>query len=505
MIDRETHCDAHTEIEVTDFGPIVRGKVTLRPLTVFVGPSNTGKSYLAMLIYALHGHFGGYAHLYERPDVRSFTRSDDEPQGLARADLTMLDEAAKSAAAEVVGDEADIVPPKRIVQAIRREIESNARFLDAKIARCFGAKDASTLIRKRAKNAARVEIRQPLRKLRPAVVHELTLSADQTEYIMTGADGMPIPIAVAASVARDALSRPTVDKEMENAISRLVLHILAERTLSRVAPPFHVRAYYLPADRAGTMHAHRVVVSALVQSATRAGIQPTAGRTAMLSGVLADFLDEMLSIDRHTLRNGGHNVKDRGAEVEKSMLNGKIEIERDEIPGYPNFFYRPARWKGKEKLPLMNASSMVSELAPVVLYLRHMVEPGEVLIVEEPESHLHPAMQAELMRQLVGCVRAGIRIIVTTHSEWLMEELANIVKRSEIPEERRKSLPNGDAALPPDRVGVHLFQPRTRPRGSIVSEVFPDERGLYPTGFDDVAMSTHNQWADIASLIGDDK
>ena len=41
-------------LEVTDFGPIVKASVDLRPLTVFIGPSNTGKSYLAILIYALH-------------------------------------------------------------------------------------------------------------------------------------------------------------------------------------------------------------------------------------------------------------------------------------------------------------------------------------------------------------------------------------------------------------------------------------------------------------------
>ncbi len=49
------------EIEVADFGPIVHGKVDLRPLTVFVGPSNTGKSYLAILVYALHRCFSAGA------------------------------------------------------------------------------------------------------------------------------------------------------------------------------------------------------------------------------------------------------------------------------------------------------------------------------------------------------------------------------------------------------------------------------------------------------------
>ena len=50
----------HLKLEVSNFGPIAEGAVELRPMTVFVGPSNTGKSYLATLIYALHRFFGSY-------------------------------------------------------------------------------------------------------------------------------------------------------------------------------------------------------------------------------------------------------------------------------------------------------------------------------------------------------------------------------------------------------------------------------------------------------------
>ncbi len=44
-------------LEVENFGPIAKAEVALRPLTVFFGPSSSGKSYLAKLIYALHGYF----------------------------------------------------------------------------------------------------------------------------------------------------------------------------------------------------------------------------------------------------------------------------------------------------------------------------------------------------------------------------------------------------------------------------------------------------------------
>ena len=50
----DTYC-----LEIEDFGPIAEARLEVRPLTVFIGPSNTGKSYLAVLIYALNQCFGG--------------------------------------------------------------------------------------------------------------------------------------------------------------------------------------------------------------------------------------------------------------------------------------------------------------------------------------------------------------------------------------------------------------------------------------------------------------
>ncbi|MCY4543222.1 MAG: hypothetical protein OXB95_12665 [Rhodobacteraceae bacterium] len=57
--------------------------------------------------------------------------------------------------------------------------------------------------------------------------------------------------------------------------------------------------------------------------------------------------------------------------------------------GYLHFTFKPYGWKDSPSLK--NASSMASELARLALYLRHIVGLGNVLVVEEPESHLHPA------------------------------------------------------------------------------------------------------------------
>ena len=86
---------------------------------------------------------------------------------------------------------------------------------------------------------------------------------------------------------------------------------------------------------------------------------------------------------------------------------------------------------------LIDQASTLAEIPPPAAgvnteYEKFIVKKGELLIVDEPESHLHPALQVELIRQLANLVNEGKRVIVTTHSEWISEELANIVRRSKL-------------------------------------------------------------------------
>ena len=133
---------------------------------------------------------------------------------------------------------------------------------------------------------------------------------------------------------------------------------------------------------------------------------------------------------------------------------------------------------------------MVSELAPVVHYLRQFAAPGDMLIVEEPESHLHPARQVDFVRLLAELVVAGVRVLLTTHSEWVLEELANIVERSKIPAQH---LGESDrVALPEDQVGAWLFE--SSPDGSAVKRIDVNESGLYPCGFREVGKQLEEDW-----------
>ena len=491
------------QIEVSDFGPIVKAKVDLRPFTVFVGPSNTGKSYLAILIYALHRFFGVPLGLRaEQHSDGSLVIPPRPPPGLPEESIDALLDFAKSLA-ETATKQTDrkVTLPRPAADSLRFGFDRRVGVLMEEIARCFGLRDTGPLVRKGRGNA-RVTIGHCQPGDSEGVCHGLILSRNpELTMALPAYATMPMepkPID-AFRQTLDLFAR--VAEDLRDAISRqtstgLLFSLFGLCVLPAAVGPLCSRAFYLPADRTGAMHLYKLVARTLIADAASASPVPVT-TTSMLTGVVADFLGQL--IEEGASMAPPPRERDLGQSLEAAILDGTVRIEHPAAVGAPHFLYRPNGWK--DDLELANASSMVSELAPVVLYLRHLVRPGSVLIVEEPESHLHPAMQVEFTRQLAKLVATGVRVIVTTHSEWLVEELANVVRRSKLPESERARFSGSSVALHPTQVGAWLFSPKKRPKGSVVTEVPLEEYGFSGTGFDDVASALHNDWADISGRI----
>ena len=459
--------DGNYRIEVANFGPIGHARVDLRPLTVFAGPSNTGKSYLAMLVYALHRCL----------DVVDRGESLQVHAALARR----------------IGDwwskrtERETEPlPDDLAAALRSVVEHAAeKSLEQEVRRCFGVDALADLVRQDSREAGAVITLYVRQKSGNTAPYRFEFGP---EHIGDSVQVVPLT-------------------ELSNSVSKIgeafVRGASTGMVRSRLGPLTNP-AYYLPADRTGVMHSHQVLVSTLIQSATTAGVRPSTN-VPLLSGVLADFLDCLIGMSQAS-RSSQTRSSARAASramsevVEKKLLAGGVIRLRHSETGYPSFAYRPANWDAD--LPLMRTSSMVSELAPVVLYLRHLVGSGDLLIIEEPESHLHPAMQAAFARELARLVRFGVRIMLTTHSEWMLEALANLVRLSELPEPQREGIPGADVALTPGQVGAWLFKPSTDAAGTVVEEIPLDvEVGNYPAGFDEVTESLYNEWVGISNRI----
>ena len=510
-------------LKVTNFGPIVEADVELRPLTVFVGPSNTGKSYLAILVYALHLLFGGYLN----PSRTLLLGRHDHDLASASLDRDIVVETTDrlrrwmEALADSfrLGSPRDPPPlPSDVAAFVREAIRDRddlGRALRAELARCFGVGgDSGKLIRASSRGGSRIIIRRGHANggsATPAIGHEFTMRGTRSqpsEFKTSIPSGTDLQISISSRTralvsafrmfqSTEALaSSETLEQKRQ---ANDLIASLVELAMANSVGPLSRSAYYLPADRTGLMHAHRAVVGAVIDRASRAGIDD-APNVPTLSGVMGDFLQELIQIGdvEHPTVDDGDAL---AAALERDVLGGDVSVERSEA-NYPTFVYRPA---GLDRdFPIMASSSMVSELAPVVLYLRHYVKPGDTLIIEEPESHLHPAMQAEFALHLVRLVHAGIRVIVTTHSEWILDQFANLVRLSDLSEKEREDLRGGDAALSANDIGFWLFKPNVKRRGSVVQELKVDpEAGGLLSGYDEVAEQLYNEWAEIGNRIAD--
>lgn len=499
-------------IKVTNFGPIVEADVDLRPFTLFVGPSNTGKSYLAIMIYALHQLFGeSSAHF---PPTRGSLRHRHHLWGNRPKDEALLpDDAANDFldwAQRMLSEEAEVPNPlpekiAALLRSLLESVEAPDEFAGDEIAHCFGLESPAQLVRSPGRTGAQVVLRRYVgtgQKGEEPFVHQLDISKQGTVRFSASIPANQ-PLWYRGDLSQWMLSLEREIWTEQGAASKEGQRLafssiddLVGAVFPHIIGPVGSPAYYLPAGRTGVMHAHRVVVSSMLRSATIAGIRPVSAMP-MLSGVLADFLEQLIAFGDMRGRKR-HGKEALATQLEKTILEGAVRLEESaESESYPSFSYHPTGWK--DSLPLMHASSMVSELAPVVLYLRHVVRPGDVLIIEEPESHLHPAMQVEFTRLLAAAVREGIRIIVTTHSEWVLEELANLVSASTLTRDDRELLKGDDLALEKHEVGAWLFEPEGQAKGSTVQEIeLNSESGTFPSGYDGVAADLHNRWADIS-------
>lgn len=472
-------------IAVRNFGPISEGGIDLRPLTIFVGPSNTGKTYLAVLIYAFHRVLGGFPKF---PPVLDYLPHDPssilEPNILKRVEnvIDKLDPASKESRFFDLDEE-----DRGIIQSALTKPEYLGSDLTKQLARCFGLESVSDLIRTSgADNEARVSLEIGESAEIPWNFHlDILASGIHTDGRIEDFDLHRIS-AMFEEAASKILSAKTISGLLAN------LSDLSERAKTP-------GAYYLPADRSGIMHSHRIIASSLIQHAAGAAFAPLS-----FSGVMADFMQQLIHYEEPSPHADGRPPQSPMGEIadamERRTLGGSIRPVTLLPGGYPEFVYRP---QAEERdIRLSRASSMVSELAPVVLLVRGGVRPGDTLLVDEPEAHLHPAAQTEMAIFLARLVRAGVRVVITTHSDWLLHEIGNLMRAGALSETTGESEPDSEGFLRPDEVGVWLFRREGDAEGSTIREIpFDPVEGVQPGDYEDVAEQLYNRSADLQNRL----
>ncbi|MBK1989950.1 AAA family ATPase [Sphaerospermopsis aphanizomenoides BCCUSP55] len=102
------------------------------------------------------------------------------------------------------------------------------------------------------------------------------------------------------------------------------------------------------------------------------------------------------------------------------IIGGEYTVNRND-----ELYYVP---KGKRvKLSISESSSAVRSLLDIGFYLRHEAQHGDLLMVDEPELNLHPENQRRVARLFARLVNLGIKVFITTHSDYIIKELNTLI------------------------------------------------------------------------------
>lgn len=153
----------------------------------------------------------------------------------------------------------------------------------------------------------------------------------------------------------------------------------------------------------------------------------------------ASLLDNSYSVQKSASRVGMYDLFLRDYDI----LTRKPMWEESKMPDEQFFGSRISKLIGGElyaskdgttlrlanniSIPLSAAASSIKELSPILMWMKNRKIASDSICIEEPEAHAHPEMQYNMTDLLVACLNKGAFMQITTHSDYLLARLNQLL------------------------------------------------------------------------------
>jgi predicted ATPase len=184
-----------------------------------------------------------------------------------------------------------------------------------------------------------------------------------------------------------------------------------------------------------------------------------------------------VSNDLQNIQKNKSEFFEIATEIEEKLLTGTLTITKE-----GDVQFTSNKNKGK-KLPIHMSASIVKTLSSLVIYLKYIAEKSDLLIIDEPEMNLHPDNQIILTRIFAKLLKKGFRLLISTHSDYIIREFNNLIMISsdkpeviKVAEELQYDLSD---AIKPENVGCYYFHfPKASSKQVMVKEIVVDDSGF---------------------------
>ncbi|TKJ20231.1 MAG: hypothetical protein CEE42_14945 [Promethearchaeota archaeon Loki_b31] len=502
--------DNEFSIEVKNFGPISEVEFKLNKLTIFIGPNNTGKSYSASLVHLFCKELSEIlSESYDFSDSFKFGSTEAENESLKDfrkiyLELSRLSDKAKDLFGinydEIIDGKSVSISQKLlqvtlqvILETITKKFERRLNEEFKRIFSCkpeelikFGTKRLQISIKS---NILLIKIKLKKKKI---FIEEFSLkppnlkifkNENRLECEILTDDGEVINISRDMDIFKFILRNEKLDPSFE------IMVILFEGMKSYIKSQLNIvdnyKSFYIPGTRSGLIQSHKAVASAFLRLSSKALIEPLDIPT--LPGLISDFLVNIVEISKKE-----ELFPNLIKILEDEILKGRIELISDKTGvGNEIFYITP-----EGSISLGRVSSMITELAPIILYFKYIIRNRCFLVIEEPEAHLHPDAQIKFAKFIIRLIRDGFRLLITTHSDHLIYQLNNFIKLS-IKKEKIKLNYNELDYIHPSELNVYLFKKDEITNGVVSKKLEINEFGIVEDHFAQITDELYGESAEI--------
>lgn len=464
-------------------GPIDNAELELGDLTIIAGRNNTGKTYL---VYTLYGFLKTWK---DWPGPAPFFPGRVSASVAARwaarypAFEQISEQVAENGQAEVAVD-------RNALNRERKDAISTLtrRFSKYRLADVFSSPPEKF-------EGASIDVRlctEFHRKVRPA---EDYAEPDDALSIRYDGESLSVTSDQPGSRTRHAM---TLRRRLWRRYLRFLLPELPPDPFVLSAERFGISLFYRELDFKKSQ-----LVDLLQKYKDNRGkdgdfpfdlIEETVSRYAL---PIKDNIDYTRSIP--DLRKEKSEIYDDGFfNYIKKLMSGYYTASSEAIE-----FRSATRGDRRFAIPLNLASSSARGLSDFYFFLRHVARRNHLLIIDEPESHLDTANQVLLARLLARLVQKGLKVLLTTHSDYLIKEFNNLIMlsrsfRNKSTVMRRMKYARGDY-IAPERIRAYVAADRSIVRCEI------DRFGIDMPNFDETINEINGVANELASRLAEDE
>lgn len=448
------------KISITNFGPIKKFDYDLtKDIVVTFGDNNIGKSYAMQLVYLLLknlteiAEFGTSLHYKFRflnHETENFNNITESVQKFVKSNVTSMD----------ITDMINTAVEKNIADAFYANFKNSCE-------NTFG-------------NFKGIVAKKP----------QISLYLDNLTFNLHLANENPVSAKIYSTPtflkrtssnfhkSRNANGRFDIyyydDVDIPASIIQDKINYLTRSFYSTINYTVG-NVYFLPASRSG-IYSGMSAFSSIVAELSKNKAMLT--RKIELPGLSEPISDYFLMLSNIKGRENP-DLSSVYKKIEESILHGTVSFNRRRN----TLVYTP---EGVDyEFEMTEVSSMVSEISPIVAFFKYIISVAyrfkiknikPIVFIEEPEAHLHPKNQIKLINLFAQLYKLGIKIVVSSHSNYIFNKLNNLLLKQEIS---------------PKTYSAILLT--SGPDGSVSNFMAIDEFGVDDTNFLDVTQDLYDE------------